>query len=156
MRPAPAGLVIRPAARDDVPAIVHMLADDPIGRTREAFAAPLPDCYYAAFDAITAQPGNALFVAELDGRVAGTYQFTAIPCLTHRGGTRALVEAVHVHTTLRGRGIGETMMRHAIDRARTLGCRIVQLTSDARRTDAHRFYERLGFVPSHVGMKLSL
>ena len=139
-----------------MPAIVALLADDPLGRTREAAADPPPDAYWRAFDDIAAQSGNHLFVAEADGAVAGCLQLTLIPGLSRRGMKRGLIEAVRVGATCRGLGVGEALVRHAIDLARDAGCGLVQLTSDKSRADAHRFYERLGFAASHAGFKLAL
>ncbi|GAA3785914.1 GNAT family N-acetyltransferase [Sphaerisporangium flaviroseum] len=134
--------------------IVAMLADDPIAAAREGD--PSDETYLTAFQAIDADPRQELVVAEVDGEVVGTMQLTFIPGLSRRGGERALVEAVRVAASARGMGLGRAMMRWAIDRARERGCRMVQLTSDRARADAHRFYTSLGFVDSHVGFKLSL
>jgi ribosomal protein S18 acetylase RimI-like enzyme len=149
-------ITIRPALREDVPAIVALLADDPLGRTREALADPLPEAYWRAFDDIAAQRGNHLLVAERDGALIGCLQLTIIPGLSRRGMKRGLIEAVRVGAAYRGLGVGERLVRHAIEISRVAGCGLVELTSDNARTDAHRFYERLGFVASHVGMKLML
>jgi GNAT superfamily N-acetyltransferase len=134
-----------------------MLADDPLGATREVFSSPLPDCYPAAFDAIDRDPNNELVVAETaDGIVVGVFQITFIPYLTYRGGWRALIEGVRVASGFRSRGVGRQMFDWAIQRAKDRGCRVVQLTSDKSRPDAIHFYEQLGFVASHEGMKLHL
>jgi GNAT superfamily N-acetyltransferase len=155
-----AAVTVRPARREEVPAIVALLADDPLGREREAASEPLPDAYWCAFDKIAAQTGNLLFVAErhgdVPGEIIGCLQLTIIPGLSRRGMTRALIEAVRVGAGARGLGVGEQMVRHAIEVARAAKCGLVQLTSDTSRVDAHRFYERLGFVASHVGFKLAL
>jgi GNAT superfamily N-acetyltransferase len=145
------GLVIRRATADDVPAIVAMLADDPLGAWREA---PGDPAYAAAFAEIDADPRQFLAVAVVDGSVAGTLQLTFIPGLSRRGSTRALIEAVRVRSDRRGDGLGRRLTEWAIATARERGAAMVQLTTDASRVDAHRFYERLGFVASHVGMKL--
>jgi ribosomal protein S18 acetylase RimI-like enzyme len=150
------GPSIRHARRDDVPAIVALLADDPLGRARESHAGPLPEAYWRAFDEIAAQKGNVLLVAERDGAAVGCLQLTVIPGLSRRGMRRGQIEAVRVGAGERGRGLGERLVRHAIELARREGCGLVQLTSDMSRADAHRFYERLGFVASHLGMKLAL
>jgi GNAT superfamily N-acetyltransferase len=147
-------LDIRPATKDDVPAIVAMLADDPLGGERESPADLTP--YLAAFDRISADPRQHLLIAFRDGRPAGTLQLTIIGGLSRKGTTRALIEAVRVHRDMRGHGLGSELIQDAISRARREGARIVQLTSDASRKDAHRFYERLGFVNSHAGFKLDL
>lgn len=149
-------LIIRRASAEDLPAIVRMLADDPLGKTRERYAEPLPEAYLKAFADVEAQKGNEILVAEIGGRVAGCLQLTMIPGLSRLGMLRAQIEGVRVDESRRGEGIGEKLFQDAIERARKAGCGLVQLTTDASRPDAHRFYERLGFVASHVGMKLSL
>lgn len=147
---------IRRASRDDVPEIVRLLADDPLGSQRENYRHPLPQSYYDAFDEIDQDPHNQLVVAELDGEVIGTLQLTLIPYLTYQGGKRAQIEAVRVDQRYRSHGIGGKLFKWAIMRAREEQCHLVQLTTDNTRPDAHRFYERLGFVASHAGMKLNL
>ena len=151
-----ASITLRPARRDDVPAIVALLADDPLGRERETAGDTPPEPYWQAFDDIAAQHGNFLIVAERDRAIVGCLQFTLIPGLSRRGMKRGLIEAVRVAASCRGLGLGEKLVRHAIERARAAGCGLVQLTSDKSRPGAHRFYERLGFAASHVGFKLSL
>lgn len=141
---------IRRARRDDVPAIVALYADDMLGAARETPDAL--DVYYAAFDRLDGE----LFVGELDGRVIATLHLTLIQQLSARAARVAQIEAVRVERGLRGRGLGEALVRDAIDRARAAGCARVQLTSHEDRTDAHRFYERLGFRRSHAGFKLPL
>ncbi len=153
----PAGqLIIRRAEREDVPAIVRMLADDRLGGTRELVADPPPASYYAAFDDIAADPNNQILVACEGHTVVGTLQLTFTPSLSYRGGRRATVESVRTDAARRGQGIGTALMRAAIELARERGCVLMQLTTHATRTDAHRFYERLGFRREHVGMKLML
>jgi len=147
---------IRPAVRAEVPAIVVLLADDPIGSDREQNTDPLPDAYWDAFDDIAAQPGNVMLVAAAGGAIVGCLQFTVIPGLSRTGMKRGQIEGVRVASAWRGAGIGEQLVRHAIELARDAGCGLVQLTSDIARADARRFYERLGFAGSHVGMKLHL
>jgi ribosomal protein S18 acetylase RimI-like enzyme len=150
-------VVFRRARRDDLPAVVRLLADDVLGAGRETVSEPLLPAYLQAFDAIESDPNQTLAVAQgADGRVVGVLQLTFVPSLTHRGGWRAQIEGVRVAAALRSAGVGERMFEWAIDRARERGCRMVQLTTDRARPDAIRFYERLGFVASHVGMKLSL
>lgn len=149
-------VTIRTAVVGDVPAIVALLADDELGRTRERVSDPLPDCYFAAFNAIDNDPNQRMLVAMVEEHVAGCLQLTFIPGLTHQGAWRAQVEGVRVASTMRGLKIGERMMAAAIDAARAHGCRMIQLTSDKARQDAHRFYERLGFKATHEGMKLIL
>jgi len=148
--------LLRPAVRADVPAIVRMLADDPLGKERERDEEPLPESYWRAFEAIDASPHDTLAVAERDGRVVGTLQLTFLPGLSYRGGWRAQVEGVRVDASVRGERIGQRLVEWAVERARAHGCRLVQLSTDKQRTDAKRFYERLGFVASHEGMKLRL
>jgi GNAT superfamily N-acetyltransferase len=140
---------MRRATRQDVRRIVEMLADDAIGATREQPADELPRAYWDAFDAIEADPNQYLAVADLDGAVVGCLQLTFQPGLTRLGMWRAIVEGVRVDSSRRGARIGETMMAWAIEEARRRGCGLIQLTTDKRRTDAHRFYERLGFEASH-------
>lgn len=133
-----------------------MLADDALGSRREANVSPLPDSYFAAFDAIDRDPNNELVVVELEGRVVGVLQLTYIPSISYRGGWRALVEGVRIDSSLRSRGLGRRLFEWAVERARSKGCRLIQLTSDKSRREAIRFYESLGFVASHEGMKLHL
>jgi GNAT superfamily N-acetyltransferase len=149
-------LTFRSIRRDDVPLIVAMLADDPLGATRERFEDPLPDCYWRAFAAIERTPSVDILVAELDGAVVGCLQLAFTPGLARQGMTRAQIEAVRVAGSHRGRRIGEAMIEEAIRRARTAGCGLIELTTDKQRPDAHRFYERLGFQATHEGMKLVL
>ncbi len=155
-------LTFRTATRADVPAILALLADDDIARDRAAGAGrAVPEsadaALWAAFDAIDADPRNELIVAgAADGSVAATCQLTFTPSLSRGGAQRMTVEAVRVRADLRGQGIGRALMRWSVDRARERGCGLVQLTTDRRRTEAHRFYESLGFTASHVGMKLAL
>lgn len=152
----PAAIEVRVATEADLPAVVRLLADDPLGATRERVADPVPGEYLAAFRAMQAQTGNDLLVAVHDGAVVGCLQLTVLPGLSRLGALRAQLEGVRVASTERGAGIGEVLVRAAIERARAAGCTIVQLTSDATRVDAQRFYRRLGFEPSHVGMKLRI
>ncbi|MGW5370070.1 N-acetyltransferase family protein [Streptomyces sp. NPDC004009] len=147
-------LEIRRATAPDLPAIVAMLADDPLGAQRES-----PDdlsLYRTALERLDADPNQRLVVAVRETRVVGTLQLTIIPGLSRRGATRSIIEAVRIHADERGSGLGTQLIQWAIDESRRQGCRLVQLTSDRSRTDAHRFYERLGFTASHVGFKLPL
>jgi GNAT superfamily N-acetyltransferase len=146
--------VIRPATAADLPAIVALLADDDLGARRESPDDLAP--YQAAFADIEADPRQWLMVADRAGEVIGTAQLSYLPGLSHRGGTRAQIEAVRVGRAARGSGLGARLIGWCVEAAREQGCRMVQLTSDATRTDAHRFYERLGFTPTHVGFKLPL
>ncbi|WP_046494295.1 GNAT family N-acetyltransferase [Streptomyces odonnellii] len=145
---------IRRAAPDDIPAIVAMLADDPLGAQRESPDDLTP--YTAAFQRLASDPNQHLMVAVRDGRVVGTLQLTIVPGLSRRGALRSVIEGVRVHRDERGSGLGTRFIEWAVDESRRQGCQLVQLTSDASRTDAHRFYERLGFTASHLGFKLQL
>ncbi|GAA2469835.1 GNAT family N-acetyltransferase [Streptomyces thermolineatus] len=147
-------LQIRPAAVGDIPAIVAMLADDPLGAQRESPDDLTP--YHEAFARLEGDPNQHLTVAVRDGRVVGTLQLTVIPGLSRRGATRTVIEGVRVHADERGAGLGAELVRWAVEESRALGASLVQLTSDRTREDAHRFYERLGFTASHVGFKLAL
>ncbi|MGW3630092.1 N-acetyltransferase family protein [Streptomyces sp. NPDC005122] len=147
-------LEIRPAVAGDVPAIVAMLADDALGAQRESPDDLTP--YLAALERLNGDPNQHLVVAVRAGQVVGTLQLTVIPGLSRRGSTRALIEGVRVRTDERGSGLGTRIIEWAVDESRRQECRLVELTSDASRTDAHRFYERLGFTASHVGFKLAL
>ncbi|MBZ9644994.1 GNAT family N-acetyltransferase [Streptomyces sp. PSKA30] len=147
-------LEIRAAVADDIPAIVGMLADDPLGARRESPDDLAP--YLAALERLSADPNQHLMVAVREGRVVGTLQLTIVPGLSRRGATRSIIEGVRIHADERGSGLGTQLIQWAIDESRNQHCQLVQLTSDSSRTDAHRFYERLGFTASHVGFKLAL
>ena len=154
-----AQLIFRGATRADVPAILALLDDDRIARSRPAGPATpeaVDAACWAAFEAIDADPRNELIVAEQDGVVAGTCQLTFLPSLSRRGAERMTIEAVRVRADLRGYGIGRAMMLWSLGRARDRGCGLAQLTTDKRRTEAHRFYTSLGFEASHEGFKLAL
>ncbi|MFH9858707.1 GNAT family N-acetyltransferase [Streptomyces sp. NPDC017202] len=147
-------LEIRTAVAEDIPAIVDMLADDPLGARRESPDDLIP--YLSALERISADANQRLVVAVREGRVVGTLQLTIVPGLSRRGATRSIIEGVRVHADERGGGLGTRFIEWAIEESRREDCRLVQLTSDSARTDAHRFYERLGFEASHVGFKLQL
>lgn len=147
-------LNIRTAVLADLPAIAAMLADDVLGASRER-AGDL-SIYESAWRQMEAQAGNQVLVAVLGAEVVGCLQLIVVPGLARQGALRAQIEGVRVASTHRGQDIGERMFAHAIEAARAAGCRLVQLTTDKRRTDAHRFYERLGFEATHEGMKLEL
>lgn len=149
-------IVFRQAQKSDLADIVRMLADDKLGAQRESHEDPLPQSYLAAFERICDAPDNMLVIAELGGSRVGMMQLTFIPSISFRGGTRLLIESVRVDGPFRGRGLGEVMFEWAIDQARVRNCVMVQLTTNSARPDALRFYERLGFVSSHVGLKLYL
>ncbi|MFE5673730.1 GNAT family N-acetyltransferase [Streptomyces erythrochromogenes] len=145
---------IRPATEADLPAIVAMLADDPLGATRESPEDLTP--YRTALERLSGDPNQHVVVAVRAGRVVGTLQLTIVPGLSRKGATRAVIEGVRVHADERGSGLGTRFIEWAIEKSRAENCTLVQLTSDVTRTDAHRFYERLGFTASHVGFKLQL
>lgn len=148
-------VTFRPARSGDLAVIIALLSDDKLGVNRESFEGS-SQAYEQAFAEIDGDPNNMIYVAEDDGRVIGCLQVTFIANLSFKGGRRALVEAVRVADSHQGQGLGKRLMEHAIDLARERGCRLVQLTSNKERADAIRFYEQLGFQPSHVGFKLYL
>lgn len=148
------GLSIRPARPGDLPALIALYGDDDLGRTREATE---PDeAYQSAFNAVHADPNHLLVVGERDGVIAATLLLSFIPGLSRHGAWRAQIEAMRVAQALRGLGLGKALLDWAIEEARRRGCTLVQLTSDRRRADAHRFYERAGFEPTHLGFKMTL
>ena len=150
-------MIIRTATRNDVPLIVALLANDPLGQKREDLRDPLPEGYYDAYDKIERDSNQHLVVidSETEG-VLGTLQLSFIQYLTYRGGIRAQIEAVRVRHDQRGKGIGEQLFVWAIQEARQRGAHVVQLTTDKQRPGALAFYEKLGFEASHEGMKLHL
>ena len=143
---------IRPARRDDVAAIVAMLADDHLGRARERVEDPLPAVYYEAFERVERDQNLQLVVAESEGRVVGCLQLAILPGISSQGGVRGLLEDVRVATDCRSRGIGEQLVQWSVTEACARGCKVVELLTHHTRVDAQRFYERLGFARSHVGM----
>ena len=148
---------MREARREDVAAVVRLLADDVLGAGREQVSDPPLPAYLDAFDRVAADPRNLLMVAQDPaGAVVGTMQITFIPGLSNQGAELALLEAVRVDASLRGQGIGAAMVTWAMDEARRRGCRNMELMSHATRSNAQRFYARLGFARSHVGMKRAL
>ena len=146
-------ILFREAQRADVPMIVALLVDDQLGGTRENDSM---DMYLAAFDRLHHEHGNTLIVGEADGRIVATYQLTVITGLSLRAARRAQIESVRVASDLRGQGIGALMFADAEARARDAGCSLIQLTMNKDRTDTARFYQRLGFTPSHIGYKREL
>jgi ribosomal protein S18 acetylase RimI-like enzyme len=152
----PQEVLFRPARRADLPSIVRMLADDDLGSQREQYENPLPESYYSAFEQIDKNPSHELIVAERNGEVIGTLHLMFLPSVSFQGGLRAQVESVRVDRQFQSQGIGSQMMKWSMERARQRGAHVVQLTTHKSRLDAHRFYERLGFKGSHLGMKLSL
>ena len=152
---ATSSISIRRARREDVEVIVKMLADDPLGSGRERIEQPLPSCYFRAFEAVDRDPHIQLVVAEDgDGAVVGCLELCILPGLSSQGASRGLIEDVRVATHCRSRGIGEKMVQWAIAEARSKGCKLVELLTHHTRVDAQRFYKRLGFQPSHVGLTL--
>lgn len=153
MNTEPTPVVVRRATADDVPALVALLADDPLGRIREVSDMA---AYRRAFERVDADPHHILVAAVAQGAVVGTLQLSVIPGLSRAGALRGQIEAVRVRADQRGAGIGTALLRWAVDEARRRGCALVQLTTDKSRADALRFYERLGFLASHEGLKMVL
>jgi GNAT superfamily N-acetyltransferase len=150
-------VVLREAVRGDLPAIVELLVDDQLGASRDGATTDAElQPYLRAFNAIDADPAHLLLVATDRGQVVATLQLSIIPGLARRGALRAQIEAVRVRKDYRSRGLGAAMFEWAINESRRRGCALVQLTTDKSRADAHRFYERLGFIASHEGLKLAL
>lgn len=147
-------IIFRNATCADISSIVRLLADDDLGTIREKYTQPLPTQYFAAFDEINADKNNYLMVAVLNNQIVGTLQLTLITYLTYQGGKRALIEGVRTDKSMRGQGIGKAMLEWAINKAKDEGCHVVQLTTDKKRPDALEFYKKLGFDPSHEGLKL--
>jgi ribosomal protein S18 acetylase RimI-like enzyme len=153
--PAISAITIRRTRREDVGVIVAMLADDPLGGARERIEDPLPQSYFTAFEQLADNPNIILVVAEDgDGAVVGCLQLCILPGLSSQGASRGLIEDVRVARHCRSRGIGEQMVTWAVAEARTRGCKLVELLTHHTRADAQRFYERLGFARSHVGMTI--
>lgn len=156
MAEAASAIEIRVARREDVAAIAGMFAVDTLGGHGDTADPVALTDYLSAFDWIAASPENRLWVAEIDGEIVGTYQSTYTRTLTGRRSSSVTIEAVHTRHDRRGAGIGAAMIRHAIAQGEDMGVRLVQLMSNMVRTDAHRFYERLGFAKSHAGFKMKL
>ncbi|MGY3312948.1 GNAT superfamily N-acetyltransferase [Peribacillus simplex] len=149
-------VTFRNATVKDLSEIVRMLADDVLGRERERYENPLPESYLKAFASIDADGNNELIVACLGEDIVGVQQITFIPYITHQGGWRATIEGVRTASSERGKGIGSKLILYAIERAKERGCHIIQLTTDKKREETLRFYERLGFKATHEGMKMKL
>jgi ribosomal protein S18 acetylase RimI-like enzyme len=148
-------VAIRRTRREDVGTIVAMLADDPLGGPRERIEDPLPQSYFTAFERLTRDPNIVLVVAEDgEGAVVGCLQLCILPGLSSQGASRGLIEDVRVASRCRSRGIGEQLVQWAVEEARAKGCKLVELLTHQTRVDAQRFYERLGFARSHVGMTI--
>jgi GNAT superfamily N-acetyltransferase len=149
-------LAFRMATVADLPAMLRLLADDDIAQARGGYGAEVTPAAAAAFRDIERDPGNELWIGESDGELVAMLQLTLIPGLSRGGMRRALVEAVRVRADRRSQGVGAALMRHIEERARAAGCGLIQLTTDRQRLAAHRFYERLGYQASHIGMKKKL
>ena len=149
-------ILFRIATRADLPSIVRLLADDDLGSQRERHEEPLPVSYYSAYEEINKDRNHELIVAEMNGEVIGTLHLMFLPSISFQGGLRAQIESVRIDAKYQNQGIGSELMKWAVERARTRGAHIAQLTTHKSREDAHRFYERLGFKGTHLGMKLSL
>ncbi|GIQ72728.1 GNAT family N-acetyltransferase [Bradyrhizobium sp. RD5-C2] len=149
-------VAFRKAQPADLPAIIALLANDVLGQQREDASSPPNPRYVDAFEAILADPNQLLVVATLDDEMIGTLQLSFIPGIARLGAWRGQIEAVRIAETHRSSGVGQQMFEWAIAQCKARGCDLVQLTTDRARPDAHRFYERLGFVGSHVGYKLTL
>jgi ribosomal protein S18 acetylase RimI-like enzyme len=149
-------LTFRLATIEDLPEIISMLADDVYGAQRESVTEKISDKYLSAFKKIQEDPNQELTVVEINGNKVATFQLTFIQYLNFEGALRAQIEAVRTHSDYRGQGIGTKVLNYAINRAREKDCQLIQLTSDKRRTEAIKFYEKLGFKASHEGFKLKL
>lgn len=149
-------LIYRDATEADLPAIVALLADDALGAAREHPAMPLAPSYYEAFRAIEATPYQRLLVALEEDAVVGTMQLLLIPAISRGGSWRGQIEAVRIASPMRGNGLGAAFVRWAVEQCRSSGCVSVQLTSDNKRVEAHRFWSRMGFEPTHQGFKIGL
>lgn len=149
-------ILFRSARLDELEAIIALLADDALGARRESVASPPAACYVAAFEAIAADANQRLVVAVDGATVVGTLQLSFIPGIARRGAWRGQIEAVRIAASQRSAGLGQHMFEWAIAECRARGCQLLQLSTDKGRPDAHRFYEKLGFVASHEGYKLAL
>lgn len=149
-------IAFRNARKEDVKTLVALLADDDIAEGREQAKGDLLPAYSAAFDEMSKNPDNRILVAEQGGEIVGSLQIVYVPGLSRQGAKRAIIESVRVSSKARGQNIGTILMKEAIAQAKAAGCKLVQLTSDKRRTRAHLFYRRLGFLQTHEGFKLDL
>ncbi len=148
-------MIFRKARAEDVPHIIKMIADDKLGKLREDYREPLPEFYFTAFDKINANPDVELIVVENEQQeIVGTLHLTFMQFLTYKGGMRAQIEAVRIRKDQRGKGLGKTMFEWAIERAKSRGAHLLQLTSDKQRSESIEFYKALGFKNSHEGFKL--
>jgi GNAT superfamily N-acetyltransferase len=149
-------LIFRLAIQNDLPAIVKMLASDDLGSSREQLEGPLDDQYVTAFSKILNDSNSQLIVATIHDEVIGVLQLNFITFLTYKGSTRALIEGVRICENHRSKGFGRKMFEYAISKAKEQNCHMVQLTTNKSRKDALKFYESIGFIASHEGMKLFL
>ncbi|WP_075982854.1 GNAT family N-acetyltransferase [Bacillus massilinigeriensis] len=149
-------ITFRNATVQDLDRIVEMLSDDVLGGKRERYHSPLPNSYIEAFKAITSDPNNELVVACYNNEVVGVQQITFTPYITYQGGWRATIEGVRISSSVRSKGVGSKLILYAIQQAKARGCHLIQLTTDKKRDDALRFYERLGFNATHEGLKMKL
>lgn len=150
-------MIFREATKEDVSKIISMIANDPLGKTRENYRLPIPINYFIAFKNITEDKNQELIVIETkDFEILGTLQLSFIQYLTYQGGIRAQIEGVRIRKDKRGLGIGKKLVQWAINRARERNAHLIQLTTDKQRPKATKFYEHLGFKPSHIGMKMHL
>ncbi len=148
-------MIFRKATVDDISQIVKMIANDKLGSLREDYQDPLPGTYYEAFKNIDSDSNQELIVIEdIDKTIIGTLQLSFIQYLTYQGGIRAQIEAVRIREDKRGEGIGEKAFKWAINRAKARGAHLLQLTTDKKRPEAIKFYQKLGFKATHEGMKL--
>lgn len=145
---------IREAKESDLDSIIALLANDPLGKLRENSSGPALKPYKQAFKLISEDQNHLLVVIENEGQIVATAQMNFLHYLTYKGGTRAQIEAVRVHSDNRGKGLGETLIKYLIEEAKGKGCHIVQLTTDKQRPGALRFYERIGFHATHEGLKM--
>ncbi len=144
----------REATREDLPAMIELLHDDPLGKSREIISTPVAKTYLDAFDDISKDKNNTLYILEHNAHLIGILQLTIIPHLNRGGSKRAQIESVHIHRDVRKRGFGTAFMKFAIKKAKDKNCKIVQLTTDKTREQAQKFYSNLGFTGSHIGMKI--
>ncbi|MDC6365086.1 MULTISPECIES: GNAT family N-acetyltransferase [Flavobacteriaceae] len=148
---------IRKAKKEDIPAIVQLLANDKLGKLREDYKDPLPQKYLEAFENINHDSNQELVVIENEvNQIIGTLQLSFLQYLTYQGGIRAQIEAVRIHEDYRGKGIGKQLFKWSIEKSKEKGAHVIQLTTDKKRPDALEFYKSLGFIDSHEGMKLHI
>ncbi len=147
-------ILFREAQAQDLPDIVRLLGDDQLGSGREETGGIPAPSYVRAFEAISSDPHNSVYIVEKKGNVMGCLQLTLIPNLSFSGAWRGQIEGVRIDKSLRGSGVGTEFFKWVIDKARQSNCKIVQLTMNTSRSDAHRFYENLGFEATHTGFKL--